>query len=149
MRHPGADRADDAVSPVVGVVLLVGIAVTVMGAIGVFVLGFGPGGSVPHAEFIFAEEENSNVTVTVSESGDGLLEQDVVILVGPDRACTDDGAGDQAWQGTGPLELGEEVTVSHYGSDCNEKIGSGDLLRVVWESPTSSRQVTLAEWEVP
>lgn len=49
-------RADDcAVSPVIGVVLMIGVFAILMAVIGAFVLGFSPTQSAPDAEMAFVE----------------------------------------------------------------------------------------------
>ena len=56
---------DDAVSPVIGVILMVAITVILAAVIGTFVLGLG--GQVqdtaPNAQFIFSEDSNSDLTI--------------------------------------------------------------------------------------
>jgi flagellin-like protein len=52
-------RDDDAVSPVIGVILMVGITVTLAAVIGVFVLGASATTSVPDAEFRYVAEDGA------------------------------------------------------------------------------------------
>lgn len=132
---------DRAVSPVVGSVLLVGIAVTLMAVLAVFVLGFVAGGGAPNAEFLFAQD-SGNVTITFGSGGD-VYADELVVLVDDEPACL---AGD-GWEN--PIEPADYVTIVDDGS-CNptSALASGAVVRVVWESPSSGSQQILGEFVV-
>lgn len=147
MRRHRLRPGDDAVSPVVGVVLLVGIAVVLMSTIGVFVLGVGPGQQPPSGDIQFSQHPNGtsggydvNVTVTWA---DGLVADDVSTVVGSEEACQHPTAG--SWSGA--LEAGDERTVFGYGPSC-QPLEANDTIRVVWSPQGSSRTEVLAEHEV-
>jgi len=143
MRRHRLLPGDDAVSPVIGVVLLVAIAVTLMTTVGTFVLGFGPGERAPNGDIQFSQHQNAsgghdvNVTVVWAE---GLLADDVSILVGSEPACTSGSWG-------GPLGAGDEVTAYGYGSSCTP-LATNDTIRAVWSPDGSSRTEVLAKFEV-
>lgn len=143
MRRHRWRPGDDAVSPVIGAVLLVGIAVTLMAAIGVFVLGVGPGGHAPESDLIFSQDD-TNLTVTVVDGG-GLVAEDVSIRVGSQPACYVDGE----WSGR--LQTGDEVRIngSDGGSGCTspDPLEPGDTIRVVWEPDNAARSDVIAEYE--
>lgn len=143
MRRHRWRPGDDAVSPVVGAVLLVGIAVMLMASLGVFVLGFGPGGQAPDSEFVFSQD-SGNLTVTVVDGG-GLVAEDVSVIVGSQQACYIDGG----W--SGQLQTGDEVRIngSDDGSGCASPAGlsPGDEIRVVWEPDNAARSDVLAEYD--
>lgn len=141
VRVPG----DDAVSPTIGVVLLIGIATALMASLAVFVLGFGPGGQAPHGEFLFSQDADENVTITYA-SGEDVLENHVVVIVGSEPACDED--GNRVWQGSGAFEPGDRTTVTHKGASCSDELEEGDVVRVVWQGPGSARESVLGEYEV-
>lgn len=127
---------DDAVSPVIGTILMVAIAVTMMTAIGAFVLGVGPGEQPPRAELSFAQDPGPAVTINV-ESTDGLFEEEVDVRVHPDSgsrgpACSGPNPGDKVWDGSGSIDVGKGPTVTQYGSGCGNALSSGDEVLVVW-----------------
>lgn len=64
-----------AVSPVIGVILLIAITVILAAVIAAFVLDMGPGGADPTAGVAFSEDTDSGVTVTWQSQGqnDGEL----------------------------------------------------------------------------
>jgi len=136
-RRPG----DDAVSPVVGVVLIVGIAVMLMTTVGIFVLGFGPGEQPPEAEVQFHQTGTGgsvDVTITVVDP-DNLREGDVRVAV--------NNSGDCAWTGSGSLQQGESVTISSTDPPpCD--VSGGDTVRVTWESSGGGRTFIVGEYEV-
>jgi FlaG/FlaF family flagellin (archaellin) len=145
MRRNRFRPGDDAVSTVVGVVLLVGIAVMMTTAIGVFVLGFGPGDSPPESEIQFYQDAgSSDVVITVVRPA-GLVEEEVVVRVNGQPACYDG----LDWTGSGSIDKSETVRIDGYGASCSNSIGSGDLVRVIWRSPSGDQTDIVGEYEVP
>ena len=134
---------DDAVSPVVGVVLLVGIAVMLMTTIGVFVLGFGPGEQAPESDVQFSQDTNKNVTITAVRPA-GLVEQEVRVQVNGQPACYT-GSG---WDSTGSIDTGESITVDEYGTGCSNSMSSGDTVQVIWRSEGGGQSDLIGEYEV-
>lgn len=129
----------------IGVVLLVAIAVTLMATIGTFVLGFGPGERAPNGELVSSQVNQSgsphvNVTVAWAE---GLHSDQVTIRVGNRDACTDFSTG---W--SGPLEAGNETTVTGYGDSACTDLSPSDTIRVVWSPQGSDRTEVIEEFEV-
>lgn len=142
--HSGPDER--AVSPVIGVVLLVGIAVTLMASIGLFVLGFGPGEQTPRGE-VFFEQDGDDVAVVVTD-GTGLFADDLTIQVDGTDAASDGCLERANWQGG--LHPGDNVTVTGPHADTGNCDGlkSGQVVRVVWYSGAGGRSEILAQWEV-
>ncbi|GAB3681751.1 hypothetical protein GCM10028857_06470 [Salinarchaeum chitinilyticum] len=124
---------DDAVSPVIGVILMVAITVILAAVIGAFVLGFGGGGpSAPTASWDTNEEvdtpSSSEITITftaesVSDSFD---------------ASTLSVDGTQASEAT--VEAGStiEVVLQTSGSDT---YSPGDEIDLVWSEDGSSSTI--------
>ena len=105
--------SERAVSPVIGVILMVAITVILAAVIGVFVLGLGDelgDGAAPQATVSFGESDEGNVTLT-HQGGDTLaLEDEFSLLV---NGSVNDGYNAGAWELDGEaqnLAAGETVT---------------------------------------
>lgn len=121
-------RTDDrAVSPVLGVVLMIVIAVVLAAVVGSAVLGLGSGpAEAPQASLEFT---NNNGTVTATHTGGDTMDfNNVVVKV--------DGSGSSAGP-TGTLEAGETTTVAN-------NVASGDTIHVIWEDPNSDKTTVIA-----
>ena len=132
---------DDAVSPVIGVILMVAITVILAAVIGTFVLGLGDQvqTTTPQAQFTFDEPGSNNITIT-HDGGDPVDVDNLnVTATTTDLShCQSQGGGDDDWDNT-------EITA---GGQCEVNIGSGDgELRVVWESDDGSNSGTLATYD--
>lgn len=134
------DLSDDrAVSPVVGVALLIAIAVILATVIGVVVLGIGPGGAnVPQAELI-ADYNTTGNTLTVTHNGGDPVPVDEVRFLdesGNELALSTVHSDDQ-------LTTGQSVTVT---STDLAGIGNEEDIRVVWSAPDSDKEIILAKF---
>ena len=152
---------EDAVSPVIGVILMVAITVILAAVIGTFVLGLGDQVSnrAPQASFTF--DYNPDALTVTHDGGDSIASNQV--LVTGDTALTFGGntstlssvskvssdSGPAPWGvlagSTNDVTAGSSVTV-----DANT---AGDLddgtIRVIWESQSGDSTATLAKWEGP
>ncbi|MFD1597629.1 type IV pilin [Halobellus rarus] len=129
-------KDEKAVSPVIGVILMVAITVILAAVIGTFVLNLGQGlnQSAPQASFGF-DYANDSVDVT-HESGDTIDAERLnvtssVALTATTPFADSVGAGDTA---TYELDSGE---------------WSGETVRVVWESQDGSSSATLSRSTAP
>ena len=121
---------DRAVSPVIGVILMVAITVILAAVVGSFVLGLASdvSESGPTAQIDFSyDSENQNVTLT--HDGGSSFQSSDVRLAGADdpEAVRSSGNWDgtvRAGDATDPIEL----------TNANE----GDTLRLIWEGSSSS-----------
>jgi len=123
---------EDAVSPVIGVILMVAITVILAAVIASFVLGLGDGQQeTPTASFTF-DYDSSDVTIT-HESGDSI---------NPDRLTVLDDGSDKSgsWSSSGDVSSGDSFDTF---------TPSGDTVSVVWEDADEETSTTLAESEVP
>ncbi|WP_227132312.1 type IV pilin [Halorubellus salinus] len=123
---------EDAVSPVIGVILMVAITVILAAVIGAFVLGIGGSQEqAPQASFTFAD--NSGIEVT-HQGGDSIDVGQIKIVSGSDSAeGFDDGDmsdTDSSWQAGETLSSG--VT------------NNGDV-QVIWKSPSSDDTNVIGE----
>jgi flagellin-like protein len=125
---------DDAVSPVIGVILMVAITVILAAVIASFVLGLGDSADEvqPNTSFTFDYDNDTDVvTVTLSDGealgtnetfirGDGFSTSGVTGELGTNSSYTDDINTDGTW------DAGESIDVQADGSDYT--------LNIVWES---------------
>jgi len=121
-----------AVSPVIGVILMVAITVILAAVIGTFVLGLGDQvqSTTPQASFGFSQE---NVTYTTSantdapaetvtvthESGDTISESNLKVTVAGETAFDVDESNNMTstlWDGGGDVSAGSSVRVVGYTS---------------------------------
>jgi flagellin-like protein len=141
---------DDAVSPVIGVILMVAITVILAAVIGTFVLGLGDQvqQTSPTAQFSFDYDQSAGATsdgaVTIThDGGDGIS------------------AGQISTSGSGINESGTQwhnlAQTSASNADSTVTAGqsgvvgvttsSGANINVVWQASDGDRSSTLAEWE--
>jgi flagellin-like protein len=139
---------DDAVSPVIGVILMVAITVILAAVIASFVLGLGDQNNpAPTADFNFnynsSAGTNGEVTVTHGD-GDELNSDNVFIRGDQILASTFGGSSDQTW--TNADGAGSAFTVSAGNSVDVELDTSPDeyVINVVWEDPDSDTTSTLS-----
>jgi flagellin-like protein len=136
---------DDAVSPVIGVILMVAITVILAAVIGTFVLGLGSEieTTEPQAQFSF---DTSSNTVTVTHDGGQPVAVDNVEVVdseGTGPHCDSQGSGSTAWSNT-EITAGDQCETG----DLTSGGASGDgELRVTWESDDGSQTGTLATYD--
>ncbi len=144
MQFTALYRDDDAVSPVIGVILMVAITVILAAVIGTFVLGLG--GEIrsnpPQAQFTFDEASNEDLTIT--HDGGDKVDVGNMNVTGSDSstsitACQSN-SGTTVWPAT-ELTAGDSCTVP------NGQLDSGETIRVTWESDDGSSSGTLATYE--
>jgi flagellin-like protein len=127
---------DDAVSPVIGVILMVAITVILAAVIGTFVLNLGDNlqQTSPTASFSF-EEDTGNSDVSVShDGGDTIPHSNIKITL------DDSGEVTGVWDSGGEVTAGDSVTFNYGGSD--------NVVKVIWESDDGSNSQKLDEYEI-
>jgi flagellin-like protein len=118
-----------AVSPVIGVILMVAITVILAAVIATFVLGIGDSTqATPNAQFSF-DYDGSNVTVT-HNGGDTIPGERLSLTNGTNNASFP----------TGDITAGSSTSIS---------ASSGATVRVIWESESGDTTQALATYEVP
>ncbi len=146
---------DRAVSPVIGVILMVAITVILAAVIGTFVLGLGDQvqNTTPRASFGFDTVDGGQVVEITHESGDGITASDLSIKSTLSAINTtgdgDNLAGDSQYTwaevtGETDVSAGSVATVGSQGSGFG-----GETVRVVYDSPDSDSSSTLGKFEVP
>jgi len=144
---------EKAVSPVIGVILMVAITVILAAVIGTFVLGLGDQvqSTTPQASFGF-EASGDKTTVTVThETGDSIDAADLSVSATDAMVGTgDSNDNSEPWSSVGsgdPVSAGDSATVEYDGSDTNN--WGGETIRVIYSSPDSDSSSTLGKFEVP
>ncbi|SFS02992.1 flagellin N-terminal-like domain-containing protein [Halomicrobium zhouii] len=134
---------DDAVSPVIGVILMVAITVILAAVIATFVLGLGDqvSNTAPQASFS-TDYSSSDLTVT-HEGGDSIRAGSLYIR--GSSGVSDTGKWpsiDSSYSDSDMVSAGNSITVG-VGAD------SGETVRVVYQDPNGGSSATLTTWEGP
>ena len=127
-----------AVSPVIGVILMVAITVILAAVIGSFVLGLGESvDSAPQASFDFSVNETEDSLVVTHRGGDTIEINNIEVRVGGNDATLNDAAGGSALTGsfstgdTGYVDIsgsaGETVDIIYIAGDRESIIASFDI----------------------
>jgi len=140
---------DEAVSPVIGVILMVAITVILAAVIGTFVLGLGDQvqDTAPQASFNFDFEApggsaNDYVVIT-HDGGDTIDASGQQLNTTVDGTEVLGGLGYDSGSGwTGDVSAGSSVNVT--GADW-----SGQSVRVVWTSSSGDSSATLGQANAP
>ena len=162
---------DDAVSPVIGVILMVAITVILAAVIGTFVLGLGDqvSDSAPQATLNFEFQNGSAVTIT-HDGGDAIDDNSLSVLVAgtsvyegdgaaasgnfqDTSVCTNNNFGGSSvnsvdnWGGSSTDDVTAGSTVRLVDSDATTGDCNGEDIRVVWSSSSGGDTATLAQAE--
>ncbi|UIP01548.1 type IV pilin N-terminal domain-containing protein (plasmid) [Halobaculum sp. CBA1158] len=127
---------DRAVSPVIGVILMVAITVILAAVIGSFVLGLGNSvqQTAPNANFNFDYDSGASDVTATHTGGDTIPAEDSLEL-------TVNGGSAQSF-GSGPFEAGSQATTSYTP-------GNDDTVRVVWTDANGENSQVLASDTAP
>ena len=148
---------DRAVSPVIGVILMVAITVILAAVIGTFVLGLGDQiqSTTPQASFGFDSADSAtNVTIT-HESGNSIPASNINIsatsnfnATGNTSATDNFNFTSYSWadfpSASTDVSAGSSVTVTSTTGGFG-----GETIRVIYSSPDSDSSSTLGKFEVP
>jgi flagellin-like protein len=149
---------DEAVSPVIGVILMVAITVILAAVIGTFVLGLGDQvqSTAPQASFAFDYTEGSADDLDIiHDGGDSISEDRLSVVI---SGATGGGTPSATWALTdlgvtdgSDVSAGTTLEVT----DANVNGGNSDLdlsgasVRVVWNNQGGDNSATLGKWEGP
>mgnify|MGYP000400986852 CR=1 FL=1 len=134
---------DDAVSPVIGVILMVAITVILAAVIASFVLGLGDQAqqATPQASFSFDYDgSGGSGELTITHDGGDSIAADELYIRGSDGAGTSYGG---TWGDNGNPSGSSEVTAGNTWS--RSSVGSDYDLRVVYETQEGDTSATLAQ----
>ena len=136
-------RSDDrAVSPVLGVALLIAMTVILAGVVGYVALGVdAKDANAPQANLDFTQRtiSGSGETVAMSHDGGDALPAGTIDVKITSGAGTTYTLADS--DPTAKITTGETVDVATGGEE-------GDVVKVVWQDPSSDREVLIAEYTV-
>ncbi|RLM33516.1 type IV pilin [Haloarcula sp. Atlit-120R] len=141
---------DSAVSPVVGVILMVAVTVLLAATAATFFLDFGSGNigqSAPQAAFSFDYDAGSPDTLTIEHrSGDSIRAGNLYITVS--GASGANGQHDFSSL-SGALSAGSEITAGSRVTFSGASDLSDATVTLNWKSPDSGKSIRLASWEAP
>ncbi|SEH59850.1 flagellin N-terminal-like domain-containing protein [Halopenitus malekzadehii] len=151
---------DRAVSPVIGVILMVAITVILAAVIGTFVLGLGDDlqNTQPTASFNFDFETNDsgNDSVTISHGGgDSISSEDTVTVAvtgGADIGNSSDGGNESSpftWTYSDSLSAGSSQTFYLHNESDSGSTWNGETVSVNWESADGSSSAQLGSQDAP
>jgi flagellin-like protein len=154
---------DDAVSPVIGVILMVAITVILAAVIGTFVLGLGDQvqSTSPQASFTFDFTDDTGGTthdrLAITHDGGDAIPPAQLSVVSSDNI----GSGESNTTGTyessvsfayGTYSISGDVsagTTIHVSVATATDQMNDNTIRVVWTSETGENSATLGEWTGP
>ncbi len=139
--------ADDerAISPVIGVILMISLAVIVASMVGGFTLGMGDNiqQQPPDAGFTFDYNANAGTITVTHDGGQPFTEDNTQSLIVRQTGST---TASVVWvdgsTGSFPVTAGDQIAPSF-------TLVSGDEIRVVWLSADGSSTDTLDRFRIP
>jgi len=154
---------DRAVSPVIGVILMVAITVILAAVIGTFVLGLGNQvqETSPNANiaFDYTNDSDGDDTLQIThETGDTIEASQVSVVVSGAENGGPDANAKYAWNDftdsdVEEINAGSSVTLTQSNLDSDSDPGNlnlaGASARVTWASDSGGSSATLGEWSGP
>ena len=145
---------DDAVSPVIGVILMVAITVILAAVIATFVLGLGDSVSntAPQASFTTDFDESvtsgnddfsttySNGQLTITHSGGDKIFAENLFVNGGTAGTR------QSWENAAPFGTGSEITA---GNSIEYAAAPDDTVRITWQDDAAGNSAELKKWTGP
>jgi len=144
---------DRAVSPVIGVILMVAITVILAAVIGTFVLGLGDSLSEtsPQATYEWSQDTDGsgNIILTLEHTGGDTIDGDRVSLAG-NASVSSLGT---TWESGDGISAGDTVTIGNSSASTDVDAGtgtvtSGSTFRAVWTASDGGSSSVLVEYEV-
>jgi FlaG/FlaF family flagellin (archaellin) len=152
MKFRGLLADEDALSPVIGVVLMVALTVVLSASVGVFVLDIGSQVTqqTPNAvvQYEFAVDGSGNETLTLTQEGGNPIDAQYVTVYVDGEVAWEAGSTGSNYVLDGPdqwadgLEGGDSLTLETNSSN----VAVGDTVQIVWEKGEQS--AILGEREV-
>jgi flagellin-like protein len=137
---------ESAVSPVIGVILMVAITVILSAVIASFVLGLGDSASntAPQASFTFEYDQSPSSTPSksIGSGGNALtITHDGGDSIEDNRLTITDGSNTVDWGSSG-----SDVTA---GESINVEIDNDDTVRIIFTGESGDSTATLGQFEAP
>ena len=143
---------DDAVSPVIGVILMVAITVILAAVIASFVLGLGDQAqqTTPQASFSFDYDSSTtgsgDFSKTLGSDGELTITHDGGDTIEAGRIDITDGTNTADMETAFGGNTGSEISA---GTSVAADISNGDSIRVVYNSESGDNSATLATYNAP
>ena len=139
-----------AVSPVIGVILMVAITVILAAVIGTFVLGLGENvQTTPQAKFNFDYNEGAK-ELTITHDGGDAIQSDEMNIVGNGTDVSWTNSLAAGMSDSYEVQAGNSTVIDGSADGSTENlVGPGDTIRVVWSDPNTDKSATLARWSGP
>ncbi|WP_277543502.1 type IV pilin N-terminal domain-containing protein [Haloarcula laminariae] len=158
---------DDAVSPVIGVILMVAITVILAAVIASFVLGLGDaaGDKAPQASVSYNANpsggngfesgtfDTSDSVVVSHDGGDTIDASNLQVTVSGSNGAThndlssadssDFVSDSDTW--SSDTTAGDSVTI---GENSTNKLVSGETIRIIWSNPDSDSTSVISEYDI-
>jgi flagellin-like protein len=148
-------KDQSAVSPVIGVILMVAITVILAAVIGTFVLGLGDQVQTtsPSASFNFDYDGASNGTLQVTHNGGDTIRSNQVQIKASQNIHAGNGSAPvrSFWNWNEFTRSGSEISAGNYVSVTGQSTDSLDdaTVRVVWTGESGDQSATLGKWSGP
>ena len=144
---------DEAVSPVIGVILMVAITVILAAVIGTFVLGLGDQvqDTSPQASFTFDYTGGTGDVLDIThDGGDSIEENRANVTVSGSASADDTYALDALGVTDGStVSAGTTMTLNDANTGATDLDLSGATVRVTWNSESGETSATLGKWNGP
>lgn len=145
---------DDAVSPVIGVILMVAITVILAAVIGTFVLGLGDQlqQTSPTATFNFDFDSdgaaNNAAIVSIGHDGGDTVDGNLLVTNVDGSTVSDSSTYDyQSGGWSGDVAAGSSVSVvKNSGTDSD---WSGETVKIIWSSESGDTSAALSKRDAP
>jgi flagellin-like protein len=136
---------DQAVSPVIGVILMVAITVILAAVIGTFVLGLGEQvqNSAPNANFQFEYSGSGPYDATITHTGGDTIDGSQIQVQYTDN---NDNSVSKDWTS---ISSSTTIETGVSGSITSTDIGAGETVRVIWTDPGGGSTQTIGESTAP
>jgi len=153
---------DDAVSPVIGVILMVAITVILAAVIATFVLGLGDqvSNTAPQASFTFEYTDDENLLTITHDGGDAVIATNLYFRGQINQPSGAFAISDKTWKAVADSGGSNSAVATASGSvDSESAVSAGDYaevkvdadskMRVVYQGSNSETSATLSTWEGP
>lgn len=136
---------DRAISPVIGVILMISLAVLIASMIGGFTLGMGDNlqANAPDAQFTFDYNANAGTIAVTHDGGQPFTAETTQSLV---VKQTGSATVSEVWvdgtTGAFPVTAGDQLSPTF-------TLASGDEIRIIWVSADGSSTDTLDKYRIP
>ena len=137
---------EDAVSPVIGVILMVAITVILAAVIGTFVLGLGDQvqSTSPQANFNFDFDTATDQVTLTHDGGDTIADGARLTTTGFTFTASNDWSGVYSGSKVG---AGDSITLTNGGG--TPANWAGETVRITWTSETGDTSATLGKTTAP